>query len=129
MPPVVIVDELESDDDRSLFLTLPSGFADACADVFASVPTPCYGRGSCVDVLELRGGTGGMSHFAWKRNLAPGGNLDKRANACLGNPQVQQAVEHSVHVCFIAIVILQPNVRLASFSNSHGDCDGCRKRR
>eukprot|EP00959_Pyramimonas_sp_CCMP1952_P446398 9346388-Pyramimonas_sp.AAC.1 len=62
-------------------------------------------------MLELRGGIGGTSQLAFSRVLSGGGNLDKRTFVDLGNKDIQDAVMHYLDVCFVKVVILQPNCR------------------
>ena len=101
-----------SGDDEDTFLTLPTVVpTDNYASVFSIVPTLCYGRHNRVDMLELCGGTGGISQLAFKRKLPSGGNLDKRTHVNLDDPKVQEAVIHYLHTCFVGVVILQPNCR------------------
>eukprot|EP00959_Pyramimonas_sp_CCMP1952_P021254 448424-Pyramimonas_sp.AAC.2 len=47
-----------------------------------------------VDLLELCGGSGGISQLAFSRGLSSGGNLDKRSYVDPGNKDVQDAVMH-----------------------------------
>eukprot|EP00959_Pyramimonas_sp_CCMP1952_P113940 2382596-Pyramimonas_sp.AAC.1 len=62
-------------------------------------------------MLELRGGSGGISQLAFSRGLSSGGNLDKRAFVDLGNKDVQDAVMHYLDACCVRAVILHPNCR------------------
>eukprot|EP00959_Pyramimonas_sp_CCMP1952_P248598 5196359-Pyramimonas_sp.AAC.1 len=62
-------------------------------------------------MLELRGGSGGISQLAFSRGLSSGGNLDKRSLVDFGNKDVQDAVMHYLVACFVKVVILQPNCR------------------
>eukprot|EP00959_Pyramimonas_sp_CCMP1952_P458105 9476069-Pyramimonas_sp.AAC.1 len=55
-------------------------------------------------MLELCGGSGGTSQFAFSRGLSSRGNLDKRSYVDLGNKDVQDAVVHYVDVCFGNVV-------------------------
>eukprot|EP00959_Pyramimonas_sp_CCMP1952_P443680 9288119-Pyramimonas_sp.AAC.1 len=77
-------------------------------------------------MLKLCGGLGKTSQLAFKRRLTSGGNLDKRTKVDLGNPQAQQAMEHYLSACFVAIVIQQPSCRtmgLPSDSNAKVNFD------
>eukprot|EP00959_Pyramimonas_sp_CCMP1952_P448013 9381225-Pyramimonas_sp.AAC.1 len=49
-------------------------------------------------MLELRGGSGGISQLAFSRSLPSGGSLDKRSYVDLGNKGVQDAVMHDLDV-------------------------------
>eukprot|EP00959_Pyramimonas_sp_CCMP1952_P120993 2529878-Pyramimonas_sp.AAC.1 len=76
-------------------ITFPAGQpAASYADVFSIIPTLCYGRHNKVDMLELCGGSGGISQLAFSRGLFSGGNLDKRTFVDLGNKDVPDAVMH-----------------------------------
>ena len=76
-------------DDEDIHLALPAGLpADARADAFAIIPALCRGKHDKVDMFELRGGICGMSRLALRRDLSPGGNLDKIALVDLGDPEV-----------------------------------------
>eukprot|EP00959_Pyramimonas_sp_CCMP1952_P004420 92576-Pyramimonas_sp.AAC.1 len=103
---------MDSDDGEETFIALPSGQpAESNANVFSVFPTLCYGGHNKVDMLELRGGIGGISQFAFSRGLSSGGNLDKSTCVDLGNRDVQDAVMHYLDVCFVKVVILQPRCR------------------
>eukprot|EP00959_Pyramimonas_sp_CCMP1952_P139560 2920690-Pyramimonas_sp.AAC.2 len=52
-----------------------------------------------------------MSQFALSRSLSPGGSLDRRYYVDFGNKEVLNAVMHYLDVCFVNVVILQPNCR------------------
>eukprot|EP00959_Pyramimonas_sp_CCMP1952_P415355 8703075-Pyramimonas_sp.AAC.1 len=62
-------------------------------------------------MLELCGGSGGISQVAFSRGLSPGGNFDKRSDVDYGNKDVQDAVMLYLFVCFVNVVILQRNCR------------------
>eukprot|EP00959_Pyramimonas_sp_CCMP1952_P322385 6746206-Pyramimonas_sp.AAC.1 len=51
-----------------------------------------------VDMLELCGGSGGISQLAFSRGLSSGGNLDTRSLVALGSKDVQDAVMHYLDV-------------------------------
>ena len=79
-----------------------------------------------MDLLELCGGLGGISELAFKRGLSSGGNLGKRSYVDLGDRRVQDAVMHFIDVCFVKVVILQPNCRttgLPSYFNAQVNYD------
>eukprot|EP00959_Pyramimonas_sp_CCMP1952_P133752 2797046-Pyramimonas_sp.AAC.1 len=64
--------------------------------------------------------------LAFSRGLSSGGNLDKRAFVDLGNREVQDAVVHYLDVCFVKVVILQPDSRttgLPSYFNAKVNYD------
>eukprot|EP00959_Pyramimonas_sp_CCMP1952_P241115 5038963-Pyramimonas_sp.AAC.1 len=55
-----------------------------------------------------------------------GGSLDKRCYVDLGHKDVQDAVMHDLDVCFVNVVMLQPNCRtigLPSHFNSQVNQD------
>eukprot|EP00959_Pyramimonas_sp_CCMP1952_P223659 4676520-Pyramimonas_sp.AAC.1 len=62
-------------------------------------------------MLEVCGGSGGISQLAFSRDLSSGGNLDKRSYVEFGNKDVQDAVMHYLDVCSVNVVILQANCR------------------
>eukprot|EP00959_Pyramimonas_sp_CCMP1952_P036870 771377-Pyramimonas_sp.AAC.1 len=60
--------DTESDDAEETFITLLAGLhAESYADGVSITPTFCYGRHHMVDVLELCGGSGGISQRAFSR--------------------------------------------------------------
>eukprot|EP00959_Pyramimonas_sp_CCMP1952_P281021 5874183-Pyramimonas_sp.AAC.1 len=59
---------------------------DTHANIYRIVATLCYGHNNCVDMLELRGGEGGISELAFSRGLSSGGNLDNATYVDLGDP-------------------------------------------
>ena len=89
-------EELESDEgEERMFISPPARTpATAEADIFAIIPTLCYGANGSVDMLDFCGGEGGIAKLAFKRGLTSGGNFDNRANADLGDPVVQRAIMH-----------------------------------
>eukprot|EP00959_Pyramimonas_sp_CCMP1952_P259307 5421233-Pyramimonas_sp.AAC.1 len=64
-------------------------------------------------MVELHGGTGGISQPAVTRKLFSGSNLDERTSLGTGNPRAQRAVERDMHARFFTKVALQPNCRTA----------------
>ncbi len=62
-------------------------------------------------MLELCGGSSGISHAAFKRGLTSGGNLDLVTGCDLGDPQVQKAIRHYLDTCDVLVTVLQPNCR------------------
>eukprot|EP00959_Pyramimonas_sp_CCMP1952_P205696 4301586-Pyramimonas_sp.AAC.1 len=77
-------------------------------------------------MLELCGGSGGISQLAFSRGLSSRGTLDKRSDVDPGNKDVQDAVMHYRDVCFVNVVMQQPNCRttgLPSYSNSQANFD------
>eukprot|EP00959_Pyramimonas_sp_CCMP1952_P247574 5175605-Pyramimonas_sp.AAC.1 len=62
-------------------------------------------------MLELCGGSGGISELAPSRGMSPRGNLDERSCVDFGNVDVQDAVMRYQDMCFVKVVILQPNCR------------------
>eukprot|EP00959_Pyramimonas_sp_CCMP1952_P283606 5928428-Pyramimonas_sp.AAC.1 len=62
----VPVELISSDEEYDLFLALPT-MPDTRADISSIVATLCYGNNNCVDMLELRGGEGGISELAFSR--------------------------------------------------------------
>ena len=119
----VPIEELESDEDEeNLFIHVPSRSpALEEADIFAIIPTLCYGSNGYVDMLELCGGEGGITKLAFRRGLTSGGNLDKKTNVDLGKPTIQRIIIHYLHNCHVETVILQPNCRttgLPSYFNA-----------
>eukprot|EP00959_Pyramimonas_sp_CCMP1952_P401978 8423275-Pyramimonas_sp.AAC.1 len=65
----------------------------------------CAADDNKVDVLELCGGIGGISQLAFSRGLG------KRTFVDLGNQEVQDAVMYYLDVCFVKVVVPQPNCR------------------
>eukprot|EP00959_Pyramimonas_sp_CCMP1952_P197785 4136292-Pyramimonas_sp.AAC.1 len=58
--------------------------------------------------------------------MSSGGNLDTRTSVDLGNKEVQDAVMHYLDVCFVEVVMLQPNCRttgLPSYFNAKVNYD------
>eukprot|EP00959_Pyramimonas_sp_CCMP1952_P396458 8306451-Pyramimonas_sp.AAC.1 len=77
-------------------------------------------------MLELREGSGGISQLACSRGLSSMGNFDKRSYVDFANKDVQDAVMHYLDVCFVNVVILQPNCRttgLPSYFKLHINFD------
>eukprot|EP00959_Pyramimonas_sp_CCMP1952_P463471 9484981-Pyramimonas_sp.AAC.1 len=66
-------------------------------------------------MLDLRGGSGGISQLAYSRGLSSGGNLDKRALVDIGNKDVQDAAMHYLDACVVKVVIRKPNCRTTGF--------------
>eukprot|EP00959_Pyramimonas_sp_CCMP1952_P403921 8463864-Pyramimonas_sp.AAC.1 len=62
-------------------------------------------------MLELCGGIGGISNLAFQRGLTSGGNLDKRVQVNLDDPEVQRCVLHYLDTCFVVTTVLQVNCR------------------
>eukprot|EP00959_Pyramimonas_sp_CCMP1952_P286753 5996288-Pyramimonas_sp.AAC.1 len=91
---------ISSDEEDDLFLTLPTSLPDTHADIYSRVTTLCYGNNNCVDMLELRGGEGGISKLAFSRGLSSGGNPDKTTCVDLGDPSVQRAVDQYFAACY-----------------------------
>eukprot|EP00959_Pyramimonas_sp_CCMP1952_P139528 2919857-Pyramimonas_sp.AAC.1 len=60
---------------------------------------------NCVEEVE------GTSQLAFSRGLSSGGNFDKRSYIDCGNKDVQDAAMHYFDVCFVNVVMLQPNCR------------------
>eukprot|EP00959_Pyramimonas_sp_CCMP1952_P265134 5544185-Pyramimonas_sp.AAC.1 len=82
---------------------------DSHADIYGIVATLCYGHNSCVDMLELCGGEGGISELPFSRGLSSGGNFYKTTCVDLGDPSVQRAVGHYFAVCHVRVAMLQPS--------------------
>ena len=104
----------ENDDDMSdsdLFITVPSCITDNHTNVYSAISTLCYGTNGSVDILELCGGTGGITHAAFRRGMSSGGNLDLTTQVDLGNPTTQKAVLHYLNTCNVLVTILQPMCR------------------
>eukprot|EP00959_Pyramimonas_sp_CCMP1952_P040393 844660-Pyramimonas_sp.AAC.1 len=114
--------DTDGDDEEETFITSPAGLpAESYAEAFSIIPTLCYGRHNKIDMLELRGGSGGTSQPALIQGWSSGGNLDKRSHVALGIKDVQHAVMRCLDVCFANVVMLQPNCRttgLPSYFNS-----------
>lgn len=97
-----IPEDISDDDvdgDEEIFLTIPTSPHDNNTNVSSAVATLCYGRHSCVDLLELRGGEGRISQVAFRRGLESGGNLDLVAGCDLGDPATQRAINHYLDMC------------------------------
>ena len=101
------------DEDRNVFINIPSKLDphDQDVDVFSAIACLCYGSNNCVDVLELCGGSGGISKAAFKRGLVSGGNLDLTTQVNLDDKDEQFAINHYLQTCYVLCVILQPNCR------------------
>eukprot|EP00959_Pyramimonas_sp_CCMP1952_P429674 8998645-Pyramimonas_sp.AAC.1 len=50
-----------------------------------------------------------MSQLAFSRGLSSRGTLDKRSFVDFENKHFQDAVMHYLDVCFVIVVVLQPN--------------------
>eukprot|EP00959_Pyramimonas_sp_CCMP1952_P095214 1991079-Pyramimonas_sp.AAC.1 len=77
-------------------------------------------------MLELCEGSGGISQLAFSRGLSSVGDLDKSSYVDFGNKDVQDAVITYLDVCFVSVVILQPNCRTTgrpSYLNSQVNFD------
>eukprot|EP00959_Pyramimonas_sp_CCMP1952_P388589 8142425-Pyramimonas_sp.AAC.1 len=126
---VALDSDTKSDDEEETCITLPAGLpAESDADVLSITPTLFYGRPNNVDMLELCGGSGGISQLAFSRGLSSGGNLDKRSFVKLGNKDVQGSVMHYLGVCFVNIVTPQTSRRttgLPSYFKSHVNYGTC----
>ena len=70
-------DDIDTDSEaEDIFIAIragPPALAGTPADVFAIIPTFCYGHNNTVDLLELCGGRGGISQLAFRRGLSSGG--------------------------------------------------------
>eukprot|EP00959_Pyramimonas_sp_CCMP1952_P098475 2058797-Pyramimonas_sp.AAC.1 len=103
-------DDLDNDSDDA-FVSIPSTLPATESNVFSIIPTLCYGRRKCVDMLELCGGEGHISELAFRRGYTSGGNLDLRCNVDLGNETVQKAILHYLKTCIVICTVLQPSCR------------------
>ena len=105
------IDTTDDDDDDDLFVEIPKSVPTGEANVFSAITSLCYGRHNQVDIIELCGGTGRVSQVAFKRGLISGGNLDLTTDCDLGDPKVQQAIDHYLDTCDVLVAIIQPNCR------------------
>ena len=94
-------------------MTIVSTVKTTYTNVYTAVATLCYGRYNQVDLIELCGGSGRISQVPFRRGLESGGNLDLTTHCDLGDPQVQQAVDHYLDTCHVLVAVLQPNCRTA----------------
>ena len=65
-------EEADSDEENhgELFYQIPQVIPDGLTDVFSAIAGLCYGYDNSVDLLELCGGTGGISKAAFRRKLS-----------------------------------------------------------
>ena len=61
------VEEISSDEEEDMYISIPTPLGDEHADIFSIVSTLCYGSHNCVDMLELCGGEGDISTLASSR--------------------------------------------------------------
>ena len=64
LPPEDPADSDESD-DADVFYHVPKVIPDGTADIFSVIASLCYGKHNSVDLLELCGGTAGISKAAF----------------------------------------------------------------
>ena len=62
--------------------------------MFSAIACLCYGYNNAVDLLEICGGTGGISKAAFQHELSSGGNIDLATGCNLDHPEVQKAIMH-----------------------------------
>ena len=113
----MICEDIEEEDDASMFLAIPSTLHDDVTNVYSAVTYLCYGKNNRVDLVELCGGEGRISQVAFRRGLISGGNFDLVTGCDLGDPKTQKALIHYFNTCYVSVAILQPNCRtVGSFS-------------
>ena len=111
------VEDMSDDDEPVQYLSVPYVRTND-HNIFSITSELCYGRNNRVDLIELCGGQGRISTVAFRRGLASGGNLDLVTGCDLGDPKVQEAVNHYLDTCYVLCAVLQPNCRsTGSFSH------------
>ena len=107
----MMCEDIEEEDDATMFLTIPSTLSDDVTNVYSAVAYLCYGKNNRVDLVELCGGEGRISQVAFSRGLISGGNFDLVTGCDLGDPETQKALTHYFNTCYVSVAILQPNCR------------------
>ena len=75
-PAGIHIDSDHGDHDADMCMQVPASIPDGTGDIFSMIASLCYGQHNSVDLLELCGGTAGISKAAFRRGLASGGNID-----------------------------------------------------
>ena len=107
----MMCEDIEEEDDETMFLAIPSTLSDDVTNVYSAVTYLCYGKNNRVDLVELCGGEGRISQVAFSRGLISGGNFDLVTGCDLGDPETQKALIHYFNTCYVSVAILQPNCR------------------
>ena len=117
-PPDADSAESDSDSHDDIFVQIPETIPDGTGEIFSAISSLCYGQHNSVDLLELCGGTAGISKAAFRRGLSSGGNIGLTTGCNLDHLEVQHPVLHYLDTCYVLVVILQANCRtLGKVSN------------